>query len=922
MASTKPWQQVVTPRKDLRDGKPLDASEFAIHLNQVVRGVAPDDYKDPKRFFERTYLTRGLREVAVEVIRRLSGETVGASPVINLTTPFGGGKTHALALLYHLFNAGPLSHSWPGVTDLLSAARVSEIPKAVVATFVGTEFDPVVGSTGPDEPTRFTPWGDLAWQIGGKEAFDFVAEQDRARVRPGGETLRRVLPPDRPVLILMDEVLNFLNAARAIKAGDTTTKHSTMASQFLSFLQALTEMASGQTGLELVMALPRSEMEMTADDQADYGRLQKLSSRVDKPYILSEGLEAAEIIRRRLFENLGSEADRRATIRAYVKALVEDRELLAPWFPLDRASDLLEASYPFHPTVLSVFERKWQTLPSFQRTRGVLKMLALWVSQTFMTAYREGRKEPLITLGMAPLDDTHFRAAVLEQLGESRLEAPITTDIAGAQAHAVLLDGGHSGPWQTANVHRAVASAIFFESTGGQVKEEASLPEIRLALGGPDFELGHLETALTELLDASYYLRAEGARYHFSLRENLNKRLADLRAGLEGPKVDARARDEVQAVFKTGGALERRFFPERSGDIPNAPALTLIVMNPVQSLSNGEREKTSNFINGLIADAGSSSRVFKSALFFAVPESAARLNEAARSLLAWDGLEKEAQGKHFDDAQRKEIAEQRLKSKRELSETVWSTYHTVAYLGPEGNLEELDLGLLHSSAGETLTGYIELRLRQQDILVPEVSTDFLVRHWPPALPQWPLRSLRDAFFSSPKLPRLSNGSSLRATIARGVRESKFGLGHLDGHGGVAGVRFAEEVADADVDFGEDVVLVSAEEAELAKKGVNGASTTTTQVVDAEPESHSSQQTAATKGRVRRLEWRGELPHGKWMTFYSKVLTKLVLAGGVRVNIQITSEPPTGLTPTQVNDVRQALTDLDLPPAEVDSAKRA
>jgi predicted AAA+ superfamily ATPase len=93
----KPWYKVVTPREDLREGRPLDASEFAVHLDQIKDGNAPTDYQEPERFFERTYLTKNLLELSSEVMRRLSGHKVETNAVFNMTTQFGGGKTHALA---------------------------------------------------------------------------------------------------------------------------------------------------------------------------------------------------------------------------------------------------------------------------------------------------------------------------------------------------------------------------------------------------------------------------------------------------------------------------------------------------------------------------------------------------------------------------------------------------------------------------------------------------------------------------------------------------------------------------------------------------------------------------------------------------------------------------------------------------------
>jgi len=916
----KPWHQVVTPRKDLREGKPLDASEFAIHLQQVKAGTAPSDYIDPERFFQRTYLTRGLKDVAIEVLRRLSGEMVNSAPVINLTTQFGGGKTHALVMLYHLLNAGPSALAWPGVQDLVTAAGIQTVPKARIATFVGTDFDPISGKASPGEPRRMTPWGDIAWQLAGQPGLDQVREQDRLRVRPGGDVLRDLLPRDQPVLILMDEVLNFLNVARAIKAGDTTAKESSLASQFMAFVQALTEEATGRGGLELVMALPKSETEMSPEDQEDFRRLQRLSSRVDRPYILSEGLEISEIIRRRLFEDLGPVAERRATSRAYAKAVSEDRQLLPQWFPFDRAADAFEASYPFHPSVLSVFERKWQTAPGFQRTRGVLRMLALWVSQTYQAAYRGGRRESLITLGAAPLEDASFRAAILEQLGESRLEATITTDIAGSDAHAVQLDQAALPAIQGARLHRAVASAIFFESSGGQVRDEATLPEIRLDLDGPDFELGHIETAINALTESCYYLAVEGARYHFSLQPNLNMLLADIRVGLaDSPLVGKRMRDEVQAVFKTGGSLERRFFPETSGAIPNAPSLVLVVLSPEQALSEGERPKTMTFIQDLLANAGSSSRAFKSALFFAVSDSPGRLREAARKLLAWQTLEVEAERRGLNDVQGRQVSEQINSAQRDLREAVWQTYNVVVFLDSTGNPAILDLGLLHSSAADSLPGYIELRLRQQDLLVDTVSPDFLVRHWPPGLPRWPMRTLRGDFFASPLLPRLISADTLRATVARGVSSGAFGLGRLTANDGITSLRFAEPIESSDVDFSEEAVLIQREEATALKSGAVGVTAT----VPAQPQTPSEQtrQTGRPGGgvgvapNVRGVHWAGEVPSTKWSLFYNKIVARLIPRGDVRLRVEIDAEPVDGLSDSAFNEIRQGFADLGLVPPE-------
>jgi predicted AAA+ superfamily ATPase len=289
----KPWYKVVTPRDDLRDGKPLDASEFAVHLDQVRDGRAPAVYQNPERFLERTFLTKGLTGVAAEVLRRLSGEKTETSAVFNMTTQFGGGKTHSLTLLYHLANNGPKAKGWQGVSRLLQVAGLNTVPSAKVAAFVGTEFDPIAGRGGSDgTPVRRTPWGEIAFQVGGEKALAILAEHEKQGVAPGGDVIRSFLPKDEPVLILMDELMNFVSRSR--KSG--------MAGQLYSFLHNLSEEARGRDNMVLAVSIPASELEMSADDQSDYERFKKLLDRVGKAVIMSAESETSEIIRRRLFE--------------------------------------------------------------------------------------------------------------------------------------------------------------------------------------------------------------------------------------------------------------------------------------------------------------------------------------------------------------------------------------------------------------------------------------------------------------------------------------------------------------------------------------------------------------------------------------------------------------------------------------------
>ncbi|MEI6786486.1 MAG: DUF499 domain-containing protein, partial [Verrucomicrobiota bacterium] len=507
----KPWYKVVTPREDLRENKPLDASEFAVHLDDVRNGSAPPDYRDPARFFAHTYLTRNLTALATEAIRRLSGQRTETSAVFNLATQFGGGKTHALALLFHLAKHGPAAHKWAGVSKLLAGAGINQIPKASTAVFVGTEFDSIKGRGGKDgEPVRKTPWGEIAWQLGGQKAFDEVAEHEKSKEAPGGEVIRRLFPKDKPCLILMDELMNY--ASRNRKNG--------LGGQLYHFLQNLSEVARGLDNVVLAVSIPASELEMTTEDAADFTRFKKMLDRLGKPIIMSAEHETSEIIRRRLFEwdDRAVTADGKVilpkdaldTCAEYADWVVENRQQLPAWFPLDSARDAFAATYPFHPTLISVFERKWQELQRFQQTRGVLRLLALWVSNAYAQGFKGGHKDALIGIGSAPMDESLFRTAVFEQLGENKLEGAVTTDICGKKdSHALRLDAEADETTRKARLHRKIATVILFESNGGQAKGEATQPEIRLAVAKPEIEIGHIEPALEALTEACFYLTVE-----------------------------------------------------------------------------------------------------------------------------------------------------------------------------------------------------------------------------------------------------------------------------------------------------------------------------------------------------------------------------------------------------------------------------
>jgi predicted AAA+ superfamily ATPase len=429
-----PWYRIATPRKEVREGRSFSPDEFAIALEQVVAGTAPEDYRLPDKFFARTYFSRALTDHSGMVLRRLAGKTENTSPVLSLITQFGGGKTHTLTTLYHLASNGKKAVDYVGVSDLLNKSGLTEVPKAKVAVFVGNAWDPREG--------RETPWIDIARQLAASEGVEILGTAAKASP-PGTEALGRVFEKaGGTVLLLFDEVLNFVN------------RHRQMADGFHAFLQNLTVAMTATTHGAAVVSLPRSQVEMTDYDLQWQERITKVVRRVAKDLIANDETEISEVIRRRLFEDLGNEKTRKSVAKAFADWCFERRAQLPPeWTAVDSASQEVkareflrsrfEACYPFHPATLSVFQRKWAALPQYQQTRGTLTMLAQWISAAYKEGYKYARREALITLGSAPLEVPEFRSVILGQLGKPRLIPAIEAE-QGLISLSMLVRSRHS----------------------------------------------------------------------------------------------------------------------------------------------------------------------------------------------------------------------------------------------------------------------------------------------------------------------------------------------------------------------------------------------------------------------------------------------------------------------------------------------
>lgn len=930
----EPWYRSVTPRKEVREGRSFNPDEFAIALEQVVAGTAPEDYRDASKFMDRTVLTRALREHSGMVLRRLSGRTENSAPVLTLITQFGGGKTHTLTTLFHLAKHRDQIDAREEVRELIRSAGLASLPEPKVAVFVGNAWDPQDG--------RETPWIDIARQLAGDAGVSALGASAQT-TPPGTESLTRLFDAAGGcVLVLFDEVLNFVN------------RHRGMADAFHAFTQNLTVAMTGTERGVAVISLPRSQVEMTDYDMAWQEKIVKITKRVAKDLIVNDESEISEVIRRRLFEDLGPEKTRRKIARDYAEWCYERRAQLPPeWTAVDtaateaKAKEFLtarfEACYPFHPATISVFQRKWQALRQYQQTRGTLAMLAQWISIVCQEQFRQARREPLITLGSAPLHEPSFRAAILGQLGEPRLVGAIDADIAGEQSHAKALDTLAGASGELSNIHLRTATTILFESSGGMTDKAAHLPELRFALGGPGLDTTSIDTATIALNEKCFFLRRVGSDgYRFGHQPTLKKVVSDRKASLDDVEIAAATEDAVKKEFERGANVPLVFFPEDSTGVPDSPKLSVAVLDPTDVWENGAiRERTASWVK----DRGTSGRLYPAAIIWCAKKPGRELRDKVEQMLAWRRVQHEERtgslGADFSAEDRNSINSSVSTSEDDVKDEVWASYRYVAYYdsAAPGNLGVIDLGAGHASSGETLCGRIIAALKSQSLLNETVGSSYIDRYWPPAFKEtgaWPLSSLRQSFLNGSLTRLLDPDTVLKTRIPEFVRLGDFGLASgRTADGSYARVWHQEPVGAEEVSFESDVYLLTKAVATALKEPGSatsageqgeekrddgfvlqpppGGGTTTAPV----PE--TGRQPAPTpSGSKHTVRVRGKIPPEVWNRLGTKLIPKLRTACpdlSVRIEFSGSSERDAAALRAEA---RQALVDLGLASAvEVD-----
>ncbi len=585
--------------------------------------------------------------------------------------------------------------------------------------------------------------------------------------------------------------------------------------------------------------------------------------------------------------------------------------------------DCISLLHPFHPATLSVFQRKWRALAQFQQTRGALAMLAQWISWAAREQFHKARTEPLITLGSAPLDVPEFRAVVLGQLGEARLDVAIEADLAGSMAHAKSLDVDALGALR--DIHRRVGTAILFESSGGQVDKVAHLPELRFALGEPEVDTATIDSGAMALEATAFFIRKVGTDgYRIHHQATLKKVVSDRRASLdEETEINPEIRRLVEGEFKSGTTLPITFFPEDSAEIQDSPRLALIVLDPETEWQDGSQ--VVQRIGRWTKERGTSPRLYPGSLVWCARKQGRELRDRVELWLAWRRVAREVAegvlGAEFNRADRAEVQSKVRDAQEAAKDEVWASYRFVALADTQEKhgLKVVDLGAGHSSGSETMCGRVIGALKAEALLNESVGAGYIDRQWPPAFADssaWPLTSLRQSFLNGSLTRLIDPDAILRRKIAEFVSKGDFGLASgTKKDGGFKRLWYSEPIGVEEVAFEPSVFLLTKAKAE-ALKGTPGEPDPPQPEPSVPPEPSPPPgrepdpgSTPATPKTTIRLA--GTVPPEVWNRLGTKILPKLRTGDDLSVGIDLSVSVSSQLAQNLETDLQQILHDLGL-----------
>ena len=776
-AGLKPWREVLRPQDDVATGT-FHASEFAADLHKVAFGGEPDsDYANPVQFFGRTYLTEGLRDLITRAVRRLNGDD-NAPPVINLQTNFGGGKTHSMLALWHVAAGCPLGDLPQATQDVLAPAGYTGTPVRRVA-LVGDHISPS-GSVKDDGTRVNTIWGELAWQLGGREGFALVARADTDRTHPG-QQLTTLLETYAPCVILIDEWVAY---ARSLVGRDDLAG-GTFDDQF-TFAQLLTEVAKGTSGVLLAISIPASESgdagTIVAGSAEEVGgtnglealkRLQNVVRRVADQWRPASPPEAYKIVKQRLFRE--PDAAALAEIGRTARSFVEFYRCYPDDFPRETRDAAYEArireTYPVHPELFDRLYEQWSTLERFQRTRGVLRLMStvvhdLWVGDD---------AGALIMPGSIPIASANVNTELTQYLQDS-WKVVIDADVDGPRSEPAKIDRDKPTFGQRSLTKR-LARTVFFGAapTIGSAQKGIETQRVFLGMATPGDAPGNFHAALTQLGDRATYFYAGSGKYWYDLQANITRTARDQAERLHREdvwlEIVTRLGDQRRARGDFAGV---HVCPESNADIPDTDEARLVILHPKVSHRRRSTDSAAvEFARAATERRGVSNRTHRNMLVYLAADEnrLAELDTAVRDYLGWTHVLANEADLDLSVNQRNQAAARKASADQTVEARLAQTFHWVLVpVQPDParpfTVKEIKV---EGSAGASLAERVAKRLGSDgDLALQQAATNVrMALAWIPAVWQQGHVSLGDLwalYAQYPYLPRLRD----RSVLADGV----------------------------------------------------------------------------------------------------------------------------------------------------------
>ncbi|MBN1449251.1 MAG: ATP-binding protein [Bacteroidetes bacterium] len=777
--SFTPWRDIAVPHQDVLKGT-FQQSEFAADISRVHQGEAGEEYQNGKKFFSRTYITEGMALLLDAVVRRLAGKN--GDPVIQLQTAFGGGKTHTLLAVYHLARGEYPTSELQGIPTILDTAGVQDLPKARVAVIDGINMSASTARKHGKISCR-TIWGEIAMQLGGEEGYELVRDADEAGTSPSKDTMIALLRKASPCVLLLDELVAFYRQFEEGKSYSAGTHESNM-----TFFQTLTEAVKSVDRAILLASLPDSNDAGSGRGQVVLAELAQIFRRLQKIWKPVTKDEAFHIVRRRLFDRITDEAAMEDTCRSFAKFYIDNQADLPPDTQESRYLRRMLEAFPIHPELFDRLYEDWSTLPNFQRTRGVLQLMALVIHRL----WKDGNADPLIMPGNLPLTDTGVRNKCIDHLPQG-WDPVIDQDIDGEHSRPAYIESRDArfGQVQAA---RRVTRTIFLGSAPGtrSNRKGLELPDLLLGVAQPDQSLGLYKDVLKRLVDQCNYINVEQNSYWFGTKPNLRREMESRKKRFtDADDVFPLLQQRLGKLMNKKGFFAGVHIFTPGGDVPDeAAAPRLVVLTPQYPYTRTASEVAENAAHDILTKRGAQPRQYQNRLIFLAPDydSLGRCREQARSYLAWTSILDDITGDHLvvDTVQIKQAKAFHKDAEQTLMRLVQDTWRWLLCPLQEKKKNGFDLhweALGISTSAPDMPAEIQHRLREEEWVI----TDWAPMHLKNHLDAWyfgkgatdvPLQQVWYDMCSYLYMPRLAHSAVLTDTVSRAI-ESEDYLGYAD-----------------------------------------------------------------------------------------------------------------------------------------------